>query len=71
MTEYYWLNEDSRIFLERGYLKRAKLQKEELSDIAETAEAYLGMDGFADKFVGVYEAGILFPSFPCLVKLWQ
>jgi len=57
MTEYYWLNEDSRTFLERGYLKDGETPEGRIKDIADTAEKYLGIDGFSDKFVGYMKQG--------------
>ncbi len=56
MTDYYWLNEDSRIFLERGYLK-GESPEQRIKDIADTAEGYLGIAGFSDKFVGYMKQG--------------
>jgi ribonucleoside-diphosphate reductase alpha chain len=51
MTEkYYWLNNDSRKFLERGYLLEEETPEQRIRDIAEAAEKYLGIKGFADKF---------------------
>ena len=57
MTNYYWLNDDSRLFLERGYLKKGETPERRIRDIAETAEVYLGIDGFADKFEGYMKQG--------------
>ena len=51
-TEYYWLNKDSRKFLERGYLTEGETPEQRILDIANTAEKYLGIDGFAKKFEG-------------------
>jgi len=48
--EYSWLNEDSRTFLSRGYLKEGVSAEERIREIAETAEKYLNKPGFADKF---------------------
>ena len=48
--KYYWLNKDSEKFLSRGYLLEDELPKQRFKDIAETAEKYLGIEGFADKF---------------------
>ena len=45
MTDYYWLNDKSRLFLERGYLKKGETPEQRIRDIADTAEAYLNMDG--------------------------
>ena len=54
MKNDYWLNEDSRIFLERGYLK-GETPEQRIEDIAKTAQGYLGIDGFAEKFVSYME----------------
>lgn len=48
--KFYWLNEDSRTFLSRGYLSPGETAEDRIRQIAETAEKYLGIDGFADKF---------------------
>ena len=56
MTDYYWLNEDSRIFLERGYLK-GESPEQRIKEIADTAESHLGIVGFSKKFVGYMEKG--------------
>jgi len=48
--DIYWLNKDSRKFLERGYLIEGETAEQRIRDIAETAERYLGKEGFADKF---------------------
>jgi ribonucleoside-diphosphate reductase alpha chain len=51
LTEkYYWLNKDSRKFLERGYLLEGETAEQRISDIARIAEEYLGIKGFANKF---------------------
>lgn len=50
MKNYYWLNEDSRTFLENGYLLEGETVEQRINDIAKTAESYLGIGGFADKF---------------------
>lgn len=47
---YYWLNEDSRLFLERGYLQPGQTPEQRIRQIAEAAEAILRIDGFANKF---------------------
>jgi len=56
MTEYYWLNEDSRVFLERGYLK-GETPEERIEDIANTAQGYLGIEGFSEKFISYMKQG--------------
>ena len=45
-----WLNENSRLFLSRGYLKEGVTPEERIKEIALKAEEYLKIDGFADKF---------------------
>lgn len=46
--KYYWLNENSRTFLSRGYITETPEQR--IKDIANTAERYLKVEGFAKKF---------------------
>jgi len=48
MEKFYWLNDDSRAFLSRGYLQEPP--EDRIRDIANTAENYLQIKGFADKF---------------------
>lgn len=50
MESWYWLNENSRGFLDRGYLAPGQTPEERIRVIAETAEKYLNRPGFADKF---------------------
>jgi ribonucleoside-diphosphate reductase alpha chain len=50
MEPWYWLNENSRGFLDRGYLAPGQTPEERIRVIAETAEKYLNRPGFADKF---------------------
>ena len=52
-----WLNENSRLFLERGYLEEGVTPEERIRFIADTAEDTLGIEGFADKFYGYMEQG--------------
>ena len=47
---YYWLNKDSRKFLERGYLLEGETAEQRIKQIAERAEGLTGMAGFAEKF---------------------
>lgn len=46
----YWLNENSRSFLSKGYLVGDTTAEQRIRQIAEIAENYLGKPGFADKF---------------------
>lgn len=50
MEKYYWLNKDSRLFLERGYLMEGVTPEKRIRQIALKAQRTLGEDGFADKF---------------------
>lgn len=48
--DYYWLNQHSRIFLERGYVAPGVSPEDRIKEIAQNAEKILGIDGFAAKF---------------------
>lgn len=50
MEKYYWLNSDSRTFLQRGYIEGDKTAEERIRQIALAAQRRLGINGFADKF---------------------
>lgn len=47
---FYWLNEQSRNFLSRGYLRDGQTAEDRIREIADTAEKHLGISGFSDKF---------------------
>lgn len=47
---FYWLNENSRNFLEAGYLTPGITPEERIREVAERAEELLQMPGYADKF---------------------
>jgi len=57
MRDFYWLNEDSRTFLSRGYLSKGETAKQRIRDIADKAEEYLDIKGFSDKFYGYMSKG--------------
>jgi len=48
--KYYWLNEKSREFLSRGYVREGQTAEQRIREIGEAAEKYLGMEGYADEF---------------------
>ncbi len=50
MEPWYWLNDNSRAFLARGYLAPDQTAEDRIRVIADTAEKYLKRDGFSDKF---------------------
>jgi len=60
----YWLNKDSRKFLERGYLLEEETPEQRIRDIAESAEKILNISGWADKFESYMHAGYYSLSSP-------
>lgn len=48
--KYYWLNEKSRDFLSKGYVRVGQTAEERVREIADAAESYLKIEEFADKF---------------------
>ena len=54
---WYWLNDNSRAFLGRGYLAPGQTAEERVQVIAETAERILNKPGFASKFVDYTSRG--------------
>ena len=57
MKDYYWLNDKSRTFLSRGYLKAGETAEERIKIIARRAEDILGIPGYAEKFEGYMRRG--------------
>jgi len=55
--DIYWLNNDSRKFLARGYLLENETAEQRIRDIAEKAEHYLNLPGYADKFESYMHKG--------------
>jgi ribonucleoside-diphosphate reductase alpha chain len=49
-SDIYWLNKDSRKFLQRGYLLEDETPEQRIHDIAKSAEKILDLKGFAKKF---------------------
>jgi len=47
---FEWLNDEARRFLSRGYLIEGQTPEGRIAEIAKTAEEYLGIEGFANKF---------------------
>lgn len=62
--DIYWLNKDSRKFLERGYLLEGETAEQRIRDIAEAAEKILKSEGFADKFEDYMHRGFYSLSSP-------
>jgi len=65
-SKYYWLNEESRIFLSRGYITESPEQR--IKDIARTAEKYLSISGFAQKFEDYMARGFYSLSTPVWIN---
>ena len=63
---YYWLNDESRLFLSRGYITETPEQR--IKDIANTAEKILGIDGFAQKFEDYMARGFYSLSTPVWIN---
>jgi len=64
--KYYWLNEDSRTFLSRGYITESPEQR--IKDIATIAEKYLKIEGFAQKFEDYMARGFYSLSTPVWIN---
>jgi ribonucleoside-diphosphate reductase alpha chain len=64
MSDIYWLNDDSRKFLERGYLLPGETPEQRIIDIANKAQEYLGIEGWADKFIDYMHKGFYSLSSP-------
>lgn len=63
MQDYYWLNEDSRTFLDRGYLS-GQTAEERVEEIANAAEKILSIPGFSQKFQSYMAKGFYSLSTP-------
>lgn len=57
MTDWYWLNENSRAFLARGYLAEGQTAEARIKFIGDTAETILNRPGFSAKFVDYMAKG--------------
>ena len=62
--DFHWLNDNSRLFLQRGYLLEGTTALERIRYIAEHAERKLGIEGFADKFYHYMARGYFSLSSP-------
>jgi ribonucleoside-diphosphate reductase alpha chain len=60
----YWLNENSKKFLSKGYLLEGVTAEERIREIAKKAEQYLNKPGFADKFYDYMSKGFYSLSSP-------
>jgi len=61
---FEWLNEESRKFLSRGYLLEGQTAEQRIRQVADAAEKYLGIPGYADKFYNYMGKGYYSLSSP-------
>lgn len=61
---FEWLNKEARKFLSRGYLMEGQTPEDRIRQIADKAEEYLGIPGYADKFYGYMGKGFFSLSSP-------
>ena len=54
---WYWLNDSSKLFLERGYLLPGQTAHDRVAIVANRAEELLGRPGFAKKFTEYFSKG--------------
>ena len=64
--KYYWLNQESRTFLSRGYISETPEQR--IKDISIKAEKYLNIKGFAEKFENYMAKGYYSLSTPVWIN---
>lgn len=64
MSDIYWLNKDSRKFLERGYLLDGESAEDRILQISEGAQAILGIKTFSKKFEEYMHKGFYSLSSP-------
>jgi ribonucleoside-diphosphate reductase alpha chain len=62
--KYYWLNDEARTFLSRGYLKEGVSPEQRIKNIANYAEKLLGIKEFAAKFEDYMSRGFYSLSTP-------
>lgn len=61
---FYWLTDDSKTFLSRGYLQEGQTAEERIRIVADRAEELLGIEGFSDKFYTYMSKGFYSLSTP-------
>ena len=64
MKDFYWLNKDSRKFLNGGYLLEGVTPEDRVRHIADSAEKILGIEGFSNKFFSYMAKGYFSLSTP-------
>lgn len=61
---FSWVNEHSKTFLKRGYLRNGQEVEERVKEIADRAEEITGIEGFSDKFYDYMSKGYYSLSSP-------
>lgn len=61
---WYWINDNTRAFLARGYLGEGQTAEERVKEIGDRAEEILKKPGFSDKFVEYMSKGWISLSSP-------
>ena len=64
--KYYWLNDESRTFLSRGYITETPEQR--IKDMANKAESILKIEGWAEKFEKYMSKGFYSLSTPVWIN---
>lgn len=64
MEDFYWLNEDSIKFMERGYLEEGVKPLDRIRQISDRAETLSGIKGFSNKFYSYMAKGWVSLSTP-------
>ena len=68
MNKYYWLNEKSRDFLAKDYLKKDQTAEERIKEICDNAEKILNKKGFSEKLEDYISRGWISLSTPIWVN---
>lgn len=64
MKPFYWVTDNTRLFLSRGYLSEGETVESRIRDIADHAESLLRIKGFSDKFYHYMSLGYYSLSSP-------
>lgn len=66
--DFYWLNEESKTFLSRGYIPDGMTVQQRYRQIADAAENILNIPGFSDKFYNYLAKGYYSLSSPIIAN---
>ena len=66
--DFYWLNEESKTFLSRGYIPDGMTVQQRYKQIADAAENILNIPGFSDKFYNYLAKGYYSLSSPIIAN---